>query len=119
MPDPSTELRGYLDAMVDSINESTPPTLDRAPDEAGRPRRRREFATRRGPTEPHRRLARRRDAPLVGAWTDSELIVFEGDAATDAPQRVGYGLATAYDRGRKPRERASIRPGAVHFARVY
>lgn len=43
MPDLSTELRWYLDAVVDSIDESTPPTIDLASDQTGTPRRRRKF----------------------------------------------------------------------------
>lgn len=40
MPDLSSDLRDYLDAMVDSIDESTPPTLDLEPEKTGTPRRR-------------------------------------------------------------------------------
>ena len=43
MPDLATDLRGYLDAMVDSIDESTAPTIDLAPDQPESSHRRRGF----------------------------------------------------------------------------
>lgn len=144
MPDLATDLRGYLDAMVDSIDESTPPTIDLAPEQSGTPHRRRRFvlagvaaalvaiagwalsiddsndqvstvndptpsttpdSTTEGSVRASVPAGWSRIAdwpgddlrPRTGAWTGTELVVFGGDEITDAPERIGYGLVTAYD----------------------